>query len=330
MVKQYTIGALVLGFINALTVTNATAEDRVTIKLKPTSPVTSKIVLIGHIAEISGGSSKIRERIKHLDISAAPTDRPESVTQEHVQIRLLLADVPKHGYQLTGSKKTSIFAAKKGLDEGMLLRALHESYGQEFGVDHADLDVRLTQPVKQLDQMNQDEQYEFRPFLPQNPRLGRTRLNVGVYKQDRLVTAIPVFVDVRQFQLVATAASLIRKGQHFTKTNIRFERRAFTTLQRSIADESLLGLASRRNIYPGQSVSIRDADAALKPTQKVLVKQRDIVQIIARKGTLRIVVRTGEALQNGNLGQQIRVRNLRSNKTILGKVISNTQVEISL
>lgn len=326
--------AMCLAFSTLMIATVARSEEPVTITLKPSVAVEDKIVLIGHIAEVSGGSETVREKIKQLDISAPPTDGPEFVTQQHVQIRLLLADVTKQSYRMAGSEKSSIFTAdftvERGLSEAALLSALQQTYGGELHLDQADVEVRLTQPLPALDEFASNDVYEFRPFLPQFPRLGRARINVGIYAQDRLIKSIAVSVEVRQLQTVAIATTLISREQPFTKDNVRLERRAFSTPQRESIDDSLLGLTSRRAIYVGQSISSRDAEPAAKEASEILIRQRDLVQLVARKGTLRIVVRTGEALQNGSVGQLIRVRNSDSQKIVLGRVVSSTQVEIAL
>ena len=58
-----------------------------------------------------------------------------------------------------------------------------------------------------------------------------------------------------------------------------------------------------------------------------LVKRRDVVRIVARSRFLRVSA-TGEALQDGRRGQFIRVRNLRSGRVIVARVVDAGMVEV--
>lgn len=51
----------------------------------------------------------------------------------------------------------------------------------------------------------------------------------------------------------------------------------------------------------------------------VLIKPRDLVRLVAKIGAVNVSAR-GEALQDGRLGQAIRVRNIASNKVVTGRV----------
>ncbi|MBF0102126.1 MAG: flagellar basal body P-ring formation protein FlgA [Desulfobacterales bacterium] len=58
-----------------------------------------------------------------------------------------------------------------------------------------------------------------------------------------------------------------------------------------------------------------------------IVKKGDQVKMIAQKGVLRVST-LGIAKEDGAMGEQIKVENVKTNKVVSGKVISNTSVEI--
>jgi hypothetical protein len=58
-----------------------------------------------------------------------------------------------------------------------------------------------------------------------------------------------------------------------------------------------------------------------KDKSDVLIKTRDIVRLVAVIGSAQIVA-SGEAQQDGKLGEIIRVRNVESNRTVSGRVES--------
>lgn len=67
--------------------------------------------------------------------------------------------------------------------------------------------------------------------------------------------------------------------------------------------------------------------AAAAPAEIIQVKNRDAVRLLARIGTVRVSTR-GEALQDGQVGQVIRVRNIHSNRIVNGRLLENNIVEV--
>jgi flagella basal body P-ring formation protein FlgA len=63
--------------------------------------------------------------------------------------------------------------------------------------------------------------------------------------------------------------------------------------------------------------------------QAEVIRKGDQVVITARSGTLSVRM-PGEALANGGLSEQIRVKNLNSNRVIKAQVIAPGQVEVSM
>jgi hypothetical protein len=57
---------------------------------------------------------------------------------------------------------------------------------------------------------------------------------------------------------------------------------------------------------------------------------REIVSVTARCRALEVTLQAAEALQNGNVGERILLRNPESKRVIAGTVIGPGQVEIDL
>ncbi|MNI79624.1 flagellar basal body P-ring biosynthesis protein FlgA [compost metagenome] len=63
--------------------------------------------------------------------------------------------------------------------------------------------------------------------------------------------------------------------------------------------------------------------------QAEVISKGDQVVIIARSGTLSVRM-PGEALSNGGMREQIRVKNLNSKRVIKAQVIAPGQVEVAM
>lgn len=83
------------------------------------------------------------------------------------------------------------------------------------------------------------------------------------------------------------------------------------------------GMAVRRPISSGSLLTPDLLDAP------IAVKRGDHVMIVARSGTFSVSSR-GEALANASVGEQVQVRNLRSDRTIRASVVAPGKVEIPM
>lgn len=82
-----------------------------------------------------------------------------------------------------------------------------------------------------------------------------------------------------------------------------------------------IGLETKVSVYPGRPIS---AGALGAPT---LVRRNDIVRISFKLGALSIAAE-GRALDDGGLGQRVRVMNLDSRQTVFGVVAGPAEVVV--
>lgn len=109
------------------------------------------------------------------------------------------------------------------------------------------------------------------------------------------------------------------------------------------AATSRVATATQPSRVPAQPVSLQKDKPASSPppavrtgspasTPRVIepfaVKRRDRVKAIARIGDSTVSV-TAEAQQDGRVGDVIKVKNIDSNATIYGRVLSSTELEVT-
>lgn len=87
--------------------------------------------------------------------------------------------------------------------------------------------------------------------------------------------------------------------------------------------EQALGKKLTRTVLPDQVLSLAHLELA------EVIRKGDQVVISARSGTIQVRM-PGEALSNGNLGQQIQVRNLGSRRVVKARVLGPGQVEVAM
>ncbi len=84
--------------------------------------------------------------------------------------------------------------------------------------------------------------------------------------------------------------------------------------------ETVIGARIKRRTRPGRPIV---------PSELCFVCKGDSIVIMANAGGLQIKT-TGIAQQDGNLGDTIRVRNSRTDKTVHGQVVDNKKVEVQI
>nr|WP_250646410.1 flagellar basal body P-ring formation chaperone FlgA [Pseudomonas oligotrophica] len=114
---------------------------------------------------------------------------------------------------------------------------------------------------------------------------------------------------------VAHAAGLIERGQAIGAADLVFERINVAKAQRGYYNQpaEVAGMAAKRRIRAGQLIT----PALL--AQPLAVRRGEAVKIIASQDGIEAST-AGEALADGQPGEVIRVRNVRSGKVIDAKV----------
>lgn len=124
----------------------------------------------------------------------------------------------------------------------------------------------------------------------------------------------PVIMESRQ---VLVAASNLNAGQLLQPALFKLERMDADKINKSHLLEAtgLEGQELVRNLRAGEPIRLADMRAA------IMVKKGELVQlIVGRPGEFQISVRL-EAMQDGRLGEQIKLRNAESGR-ILGGVVT--------
>ncbi len=124
---------------------------------------------------------------------------------------------------------------------------------------------------------------------------------------------------------VAVAARPLPRGHRIQESDIRMEEQSLGNLRNGyiMNNRDILGKSLKRSVSTGNTLRIGNF-----LTPKMITKGNDVT-IQAKMGKL-IVVSTGTALSDGQLGQQIAVKNLQSSKVIRGEVIGPNKIRVIL
>ncbi len=145
--------------------------------------------------------------------------------------------------------------------------------------------------------------------------LSHLYLDVDIYSGGELLRRVHSTLLVTTYAKVPVAVRTIARGEIIGPEEIRWERRPVRgSVTRYAKPSEVVGAVARRTIQAGRLVT----KSAIEPDYAV--KKRRNVKIVYQKGAIHIEL-LGLALQNGRVGDIVRVKNLSTNKVLRCKVL---------
>lgn len=160
--------------------------------------------------------------------------------------------------------------------------------------------------------------------LSSRPFRGPTVVRLTVTVDGRVERSMSVTVDCRHFRDVVVATRTVRRGSSLTEDFVVVEERDITSAKHGFFTdlEELVDTRAKRPIGDGGIVSQRHVEP-------IPVLQRgDEVTMALRSGNMSLLA-TGIAMQDGGIGQRIRVQNIDSRKVVYGEVVDANTVRIT-
>ncbi len=151
---------------------------------------------------------------------------------------------------------------------------------------------------------------------------GRTNLRVSCQESDWFIF---ITADIQVLSPVVVARQQLNRGARLSSSMLEVRQMDTARIRGDFFTEpsELEGMEVRNRIRAGEAVTSRQVNL----TQ--LVNRGDQVVIQASNDNLRIRM-LGEALDSGRLGEQIRVRNLQSGRTVRARIVARGIVEVHL
>ena len=131
--------------------------------------------------------------------------------------------------------------------------------------------------------------------------------------------------SVSLYREVVVASRPVKRNMLIQGSDLTMAERDLGTLGQGyfIDHQQVIGNLARRSLQANQVITPNQISAP------PMVRRGEQVVIIATSGSISVRM-PGEALSDGALGQQIRVRNTRSQKIVHARVIAPGQVEVAM
>lgn len=137
--------------------------------------------------------------------------------------------------------------------------------------------------------------------------------------------ALYVPAQIAVYREVAVASRSLGRGHRLSAADMELELRDTGQLRQGFVVDpaSALGKELRRPLKPGEPVRLGLL------TEPTVVERGDQVRLRAQAGTISVDT-TGTALGSGRVGDQVRVRNDRSERVVRGRITGPGSVEVML
>ena len=164
--------------------------------------------------------------------------------------------------------------------------------------------------------------------LPLETSIGRHngqggRINVRVDCRDAAPWARNMAVNVKVYRDVLVSSRNLTRGVQLSQADISLQEMDVSLIRGQLIDDAqqAVGQQLRRNINAGTALS---ADMLEAP---VLVRRGDTVMLTAERGGVSIR-QQGTAMEDGESGRQIAVRNTSSNRVVQAVVTARGEVRV--
>lgn len=334
------------------------------IRLRAVTKVNRNEIRLADIAQVSMSNHRaVADSLLQADLAVIPEGGGLVLIDKSViDVRLRLQGLKRHDYRLLGPEQVivsrDVFAHEmprqprfslitsskllptdspdrvaEPLSDLVVEGAIQSSLSRQFGMPTEHVKVQLLRPF--IDDHAHAEtgsrQTRIEVVAPASFPYGRSSLVVRLWRGDRLLSGRTAFVDVRRRQNVLMARKTIGTSTTVDESDVVEEIRFIDGFQEQLRSEDMVGMLARRTIRPGELLTLKDfREQSGQLASEQLIRSRDAVRIIGRRKGLRFVVPAAEALQSGRKGQLIRVRNLHSNKIVVGRVTGRGEVEVPL
>jgi flagella basal body P-ring formation protein FlgA len=203
--------------------------------------------------------------------------------------------------------------------EQFLIRKIIDDY--ELDPDH----VRITLIRSDLKQKDlAGLRVEAYPVTQGDPR-GRFPLKVELFREEAMIARGSASLDVRIFNDLPVPVQNIKRHELLTGDMFELKRFDVTSITEKLLTDmpQLEGCRAKQNLSAGRYVPIRRIEKLPD------VENGHPVTILGSSGLFEIRAK-GLALQNGVIGETIKVKNVDSRKILLGKITAPGVVEIAI
>jgi flagella basal body P-ring formation protein FlgA len=299
------------------------AEAQTKVILKKSTIVPGPVVTIGEIADISGGTVDIINKIKQINLTPAPQPKiPIKITAELVRYMIKQNRIQETDALIGGGGFVMVYIDTVVITGEQIIEVARKYLDEKVQIPDGTKIITPVRPVSTVIAPKRDCFIKVMPNI-----IGRLKgvvsISVGIYNGDRFYQMLPVQMQVRTFEPMVVTLRTIQYKTILVASDIKRIIGESTQYNNDLVTDvsQVIGQETKRTISAEQPILQSDL---LPPT---LVRQGDLVEIEVTKGGVTIWG-TGIARRDGRLGDTIPVARANQSVVIQALVAGDKKVII--
>ncbi len=296
---------------------------QVLLRMPEKASVIGPDVRLGEIAEIITADKALSERLLRLVIAKAPPAGDKiSLAQAAVKVALYREGYELKTFQFAGPAVTEIMTSSQPVLASSLLPEAKAFVAGQLKEDPANVDVKLSTDDKTIVLPSGEVTERFLPSFSGQYQ-GLVLLTVQLQVDGREVRELPLRLSVDVMHPVAVTKTSVQSGDKFSTDNVSLTRwPQAKTPPNAIRDlNGVLGHTSSAYLAPGSVVVLNDL------YDPPVVRRGTEINGVMEQGNVELSVLV-RAIEDGKMGDVIRVENTDSHKLLKAKVLDEKTVLI--
>ncbi len=164
---------------------------------------------------------------------------------------------------------------------------------------------------------------KIKPLYTSAP-LGRYAVTATLSRNGTIVESKQVRLFIHKYANVAIANDRITRSEELNEKSVSFDKRDIAELKEQplISIDEIKGCRARRNLMQGTVLTSGDVETM------PLIKSHADIHIVYSNGLCRVTSQ-GQALQDGRIGDYIRIKNKSSGKIVIARVIDDKSAAVA-
>lgn len=324
--------------------------EAVVVELRPDVTVNAPLVLVRDIATLHRGTPAQREAIGSLDLVLLNTETPEThISQRLIEVRLLVAGMQPEEAIFIGAESVHVISrdvvqaaaasespaaeanpvATSQITDQLIEHELEEACGQFLAGGIESVEVHLSQPVAStaLRGLEQDE-ITFQIVTGQNIAPGANSATIQFWRGGELVKAISVRFDLIVNCNVVLLNRFVPRGTAVTADMLSEQVRPVSEAGLLASTQDVVGTETLRDLQAGTVLKGNMLRVARQTQAPVAIRARDLVYVTYNQGGLSLSMADAVAMQEGRVGDMIRIMNPTSRNVFAAVVVGPGHVEV--
>jgi flagellar basal body P-ring formation protein FlgA len=296
---------------------------QVLLRLPEKASVIGPDIRLGEIAEVITTDKALSERLLRLVIAKAPpAGGTISLAQAAVKVALYREGYELKTFEFSGPEATEILTSSQPYLESSLLPEAKKFVSDQLKEDPANVEVKLSTDDKTIVLPSGEVKAHFLPSFSGDYQ-GLVLLTAQLRVDGREVRDMPLRLAINVMHFAVVTKTAVQMGEKFSEDNVSLKRWPENkTPPNAMKDLSgVLGRTSSLYLAPSSVVALNDL------YDPPVVHRGTEINGVMQQGNVELSVLV-RAIDDGKMGDVIRVENTDSHKLLKAKVLDEKTVLI--